>query len=108
MKYSEISYLKLVTYTYLADVIAGVVKWWISLHPLPPELILGGSTFGSHYSCESFGIRFYQLCTTYIHCFVNIWLAIIDGQQYSYIVFQKTNRFKLGLRLDPSGTFKTS
>ena len=30
----------------------------------PPESILGRTTFGSNYICESFGVSLYQVCTS--------------------------------------------
>ena len=63
--------------------------------------MLGGITFGSHYSCKSFLIKFYQLCISY-SVFVQIprsqyiYVGAIDGQHYS------------GIRLDHSGTRNTS
>lgn len=58
-------------------------------------LILSGRSFGSNSTVTHFELRFCQLCTTLTAAivFVNIaqaqsiWLGIIDGQQYSNIIF---------------------
>lgn len=62
--------------------------------------MLGGSTFDSHYSCESFLVILYQLCIL-SSVFVQIaraqyiYVGAIDRQHYS------------GIRLDHSGTRNT-
>ena len=70
-------------------------------------VILEGSTFGSHYSCESFGIRFYQLCITLRATYIlkNIAQAKF-GREYliDSNIQTLSLSFKSILSLDHSGT----